>query len=895
MEIYLGMTYSPNAFIDIKTRHGVFFDSEVVGVDGFVRILELYYGLHYDDISESDREAAYYKAMNGVMAKSENILTASWNTNSLGVSNACLRWRDALVSVGWNAEMTCPSERLEVLAQVENDFHCPALADRLQQIIKMSKESNPLPDGSTIHVGAYSADQVSPQMADLLHNLEVKGTSVIYEQSSPVASNATNLHLVQQTLLHSGKADKNRLNLCKNDDSLEILEFETEMDALRYILTRDSDMFDLYINNDSKLMDNVQRMLGQPTSGSSMNAANPQIVQLFRLGLNLFEPPMNIRNLISWLLLPLHPLKAKLRYKLVRAILSTGGYQNEEYNKVISDYLESIENAKERQRAEESIRLYIPSPDENGTRKETLLGFVSSLGTWCSQMARLDDMADIRRMQLAKVSGLFASLYSIIESSAKDSIPFSELECWASALYSSSDFPLYECQSGSRWVCGTTDIADDVNDCIWMDCYNYIPQEQPTAFLNDSEREALGKSGCRFWDVNDYNKSSFIEQIRPLLKSRYKLVIVNVKTCKGNPTTKHPLMLMLEQMFGDDIKAIVKQPKVERKKEHKIKPVENYEDSGELQINHTDLIAFPQNESYTSLDNIIQYPLDYMLDRVVHFHERSSTELDEVRTAKGNVAHAVIERLFKGNAEDIRKALTNRYENVLQETIKERGGILLLRENIIELRMFRNNLLENLRSLLNIIKANNLTTISQEKHLNGNIGLLEGDADPEINSYIDMVLQTEAGGLVVFDFKWTSSKSWHKNLLEKNASVQLALYKYMIELTMKQSVEATAYFTMPRHQMFTTSERLKGDDVVLVQPTDISPLLPTIINSYRFRRQQLESGLIEFDDCMVIDSTPYGEKTGELNLVPLESDYNDDTIHAANPYSNYNCFKGGLK
>lgn len=284
-----------------------------------------------------------------------------------------------------------------------------------------------------------------------------------------------------------------------------------------------------------------------------------------------------------------------------------------------------------------------------------------------------------------------------------------------------------------------------------------------------------------------------------------------------------------------------------------------------------------------------------MLDRVVHFHERSSTELDEVGTVKGNVAHAVIERLFKGNAEDIEKVLTNQYENVLQEVTKEKGGILLLRENTVELRLFHDNLLENLHSLLRIIKANNLTALSREQYIGGNIGLLDGDNDPKVNGFIDMLLEDRDGNIVIFDFKWTSSKTWHKKLLEENASIQLAIYKHMIELTMKRNVAATAYFTMPYHQMFTTSERLRGDDVVIVQPTDTSPLLPKIVNSYRFRRQQLESGLIECADGMPISETPYGEKTDELSLVPLKPDYQDSTIHAANPYSNYNCFKGGLK
>jgi len=315
MLLYFGLDYSSNAYVDLDKRKNVLFNAEVVGLEGLLRTLELYYGLHHEGISESDRQAEYFKAMHEVMNKGKNILSASWETNSLGVSNACLKWRDALVFAGWKADMPQPSERLEVLAQVERGFHCPSAADRMQSILTLSREYNPLPEESEIHVAAQSESNLPPQLVELLGNLEKTGTKIVYEDLTPISSSASNLNKVQHLILEGNNGKQ--LSFAEGDNSFEVWHFPTDLDACRYIVTEDPKEFNLYINNGGKLFDNVQRMMGQPTSGSSMTSANPQIVQLFRLGLNLFEYPMNIRNMISWLLLPLHPLKAKLRYPLV--------------------------------------------------------------------------------------------------------------------------------------------------------------------------------------------------------------------------------------------------------------------------------------------------------------------------------------------------------------------------------------------------------------------------------------------------------------------------------------------------------------------------------------------------------------------------------------------------
>jgi len=892
MQLYFGLNYSSNAYIDLDKRKNVLFNAEVVGLEGLLRNLELYYGLHYENLSESDRQAEYFKAMHEVMDKGRNILSKSWETNSLGVSNACLKWRDALISTGWNPIMKQPSERLEVLAQTEQGFHCPSAADRIHAVLALSRKYNPLPEGSEIHVAAPSETHLPPQLAELFANLKKNGAKIVYEDLKPIAPQTTNLNKVQQLILDGTKAKQ--LSLAEGDSSFEIWHFPTELEAYRYIVTENPKEFNLYINNDGKLFDNVQRMMGQPTSGSSMTSANPQIVQLFRLGLNLFEHPMNIRNMISWLLLPLHPLKAKLRYPLVRKIIETGGIQNEEFKTAIDAYLDSIEDKNERERIKSQIQLYIPLPDQDSVKKTALLTFVRSLGSWSSQMSAMDAMEPIKRAQIAKVANLCDSLTTIIEDCDKEQISFKEIEGWARSLYSSSDFALHDNQAGSRWVVGADDIADDADSCLWTDCYNYESKDLKISFLNTDEQMHLAETGCQFWDVNGFNKASNLSELRPILKCQNRMVVVTVDRVNGERANKHPLLLLLEQTFKEGLANVTKEPTINRKMEKAVKQVDNYDGTYELKIENASRIKMPETESYTSLDKLIQYPLDYVFDRILHFRDRASNELSDIQTVKGNVAHAVIEELFEGTSAEIGNALKNNYEQVLASVIQEKGAVLLLKENTIECRMFHDQLLENLQTLLDIITANKLTVVSREQRVCDHIGLLPTH-DPEVKGFIDMVLQNESGEIVVFDFKWTSSSSWHKKLLENNSSVQLALYKHLIEKAENKNVAATAYFTMPRHKLFTVNKELQGKDVVHIEPVNNDSLLEKLINSYRFRRNQLEHGIIENGEGATIEELVYGQKTQELNLVPLTPDHDNEEMHDMNKFSNYSCFKNVLK
>lgn len=898
MEIYFGLNYTNNAFVNLKAHGGICLDHTVVNLEGLLNLLELHLGIHYEEISTTDRQAAYYAAFRKVMAKGKNILMDSWEKNGLGVSNECLKWRDDLRANGWRAKMQQPSKRLEVLAEVEEYFQAPAVGDRLEYILPLLLQQNPFPPKSRILVSVQDVNGLSPTIVQLLNNLKATGTEIVYESDTVLAPAGSNLSRVQKLIISNESED----TLKENDSSFQIWKFATELDATRYIASQPKDDFNVYVTADGKLLDNVQRMLQQPTSGNSITNDHPQIAQLFKLGLSLFEYPFNIRNLISWLLMPIHPIKSELRRSLVKVLLNTGGYKNEEYKEAIDSYRRKIQDEAEDDdqadasvtKLDHSLEIFIPTPEVEGVDKQTLLIFINSLNNWCRMMSNLEEMSPINRSQLTKVAGLCKSLASIVEEEADDAIiPFRKLEGWTSALYSSTNFVIYGCQAGSRWTVAAADIVEATDKILWTDCYNSSTTVLTTDFLNKVEKQALTKQGCKFCDETTFNETMMRAMLRPILKCKKQLVLIVTHTSKGNVVAKHPLLIRLEQVFSKSLSSVCVYPDNQKVEKKTIKYVDNHTEDIEVNIKNKQLIEMPTTESYSSLENLIQYPLDYVMDRILKLRDRSSAEMDAVATVKGIVAHAVIERLFKGSAQDIEANIASHFTESLQRMTEEKGAILLLQENILEWRLFCDQLKECLDALLQIIRTNGLTVVGREHQVSKNIGLMKDKMlDPTVNGFVDMTLKNQQGEIFVFDFKWTSSRKYHKGLLEKNDSMQLSLYEYLISLESDKPVVATAYFTMPWHKLFTTSARIaKGVHVEHITPANEDALLLKIKNSYRYRREQLLQGIIENAEGCLLEDVPYVEDQEEKRLVPLSPDYNDENLHSINGFSNYSCFK----
>lgn len=65
----------------------------------------------------------------------------------------------------------------------------------------------------------------------------------------------------------------------------------------------------------------------------------PQITQLLSIGLGILASPMDLKNMVEWLNVPLSPLKSGLRNSLEKSIARKGGYYNEKCRGIIESFI----------------------------------------------------------------------------------------------------------------------------------------------------------------------------------------------------------------------------------------------------------------------------------------------------------------------------------------------------------------------------------------------------------------------------------------------------------------------------------------------------------------------------------------------------------------------------
>lgn len=171
---------------------------------------------------------------------------------------------------------------------------------------------------------------------------------------------------------------------------------------------------DVWIDSDTKLLDNYLRLEGKPTTGSTVYQCMPQISQLFVIGLSLFSKPLNVNMLLEWLYAPLSPVSRTLVRWLSPRIVAKGGYLNDECKEVIKKYLDgeydwfeegtseekkkSIE--KDRKRKENMLKnfLYFFEEDKGYTESDSnevnfnkLHDFTEALNKWAKQQMMISD------------------------------------------------------------------------------------------------------------------------------------------------------------------------------------------------------------------------------------------------------------------------------------------------------------------------------------------------------------------------------------------------------------------------------------------------------------------------------------------------------------------------
>ena len=902
---YQGFTY-----LNLKDQdNNLALDVIVNNTAGLLDCLELYAGKHIECLNSKQRIAHYYSAMYDYTEKHpRHKLADSFRLDGLGTAKTCLFWRDLLVEAGWNGQASKASDRMEVLCEVEKSFNCPGTGERIHYLISYINNGCSLPPDLTIELGCPE-DCLSPSIKALFNALRERKVEIRMPQNE--ICDGSNLSLVRQLVCGQ---NQNTLTLQQDDHSFRIYKFKQRQDALNWLTLQSADSYDVWIDSDNKDFDNTLRLSGQPVSGSTMKDVLPQVSQLLVIGLNLFPQPLNIHFLLEWLHAPDSPLESKFRRPLAEAIIDSGGYYNKKCEEVIDNYLkgkydswkegiteeEKQEIIKSRKRKRyNAIRRFLPSMDKptdvlslnDNVNKESVYKFVRLILSW-SKNRMFQDIDESEKRQLSTIKEQADALLLLLEKQTQDEIPFAIVQGWINSLYEKQDCPLYDAEQNCRCIIASPALlADKADSTIWCDFYGGAMLPASYSFLSQNEIDVLTEEGVSLWNAADERRyNAYLQQI-PFIMTSDRLSLVVVERDGSTVLPKHPLMILLEQSISN-LDIVIEEPQIADQNYSESKLVDNsLHDAIYLEIKNTDKLKWRDHESATSLDNLIQNPFDYSLQYLMGIQDDGVSKMEQLDRTQGEVAHAVIASLFykKGETNDpetILQRVSVDYDTAFSDALLEKGAILLLRENRVDIKIMKDRLRNAIDTLLDIMRSNKLHVVDCEKEI---LRGLQFEGDPDIKGYVDMILGDDNDNLYVFDFKWTTSKNHYPELLKKNGSLQLALYKEMVKLELGREVVATAYYLMPENCLYSISS-FNGDHTTKLEEEENvgKDLFLQVKNSYKYRLQQIMNGKIELGEGQTTDKLQYVSDTTDENLMPLRK---RDGVKETNIFSNYKCFK----
>ncbi len=919
MKILFSPEYKGHVFLGLNEERKHLMDTMVCDTIGLIGMLEMRMGIHVDEQPSHYRTVQYFKAMSEYMkANPGNALEASFILSGLSTAEQALRWRDSLKLDKWDFKSSSSeSGRLNVLAGVERLFECPGMADRIDNIlIYINKEK----EGAFNDLQLILPCEISllhPAVQQLIGAMMAHGAKTsITEWSRREANN--NLSIVA-SLLQSASSGNTCLDT--SDQSFLIYQFPDEKSANEYLALKGDELgADVWINGNNKSMDNWLRMMGKPTMGSVMSESAPPLLQLFVLGIDMMKEPLNIQSLISWLYAPMQPFGTYFGGILAEAIIAEGGYRNEKIQSIVAKYiageytyhdpetekdLSEIEiakrNEKEQKEREQLVNTYLPTFD---AQEEKMLDvvrlktYLNSLSDWArsrSHLLRETPNNDGWCSQLESLAQMCDTFVLLLETAAiSDKVESKQVDSWISTLYKGEAFMQYTAQAGSRELIDSpSKMAALSGQTIWMNFSGGESQHLDCSFLYPTEREQI-KDMPRAWDEDKEICYHQQMQLLPFKMTDKQLILVVTERKDGEPTPLHPLMIRLKSQVKN-LQDFIIRPNLLDEKTEDVRLIRNNNIRSLISFDHADKLKWPDHLSPTAISTLVEYPFDYMMERMLNIVSTGPSSIKDIKTTKGTVAHAVIESLFAPRkeeknckAEEITQRINIEFDEQVRRNIEACGAILYLPENRLEAELLKEQLRKCLDVLLEIIKDNRLAVTGCEHRVTKDMGLLPNDRGWDMIGFIDMTLEDENHHPVVFDFKWTSSKTYYRDLLIANRSTQLELYRTMLSAEKRDAVERTAYFLMPEGHLY-SKEKFVGIHCTQLTPENQENIVEQLRQSFFYRQEQLKSGHVEVGEGFPISMLDYHKDTEEKNLFPLSTD--ETGAEKENIFSNYKLFK----
>jgi len=897
MTLYFNPYYDSSVFL---TSMDCGLGKEYVGKEGLLSELELRAGLTIKQEDNTERVICYMRAMQDAIADARKTGGAlffedSFSRDDFGTASLLLRWRDALVKVDWRGNAIGNSEKIEGLSKIEAHFNCPGTADRWRTIISEVAMRPILRPTDRIMVQCDRKD-LEPLFEYLFEAINSHYSTPVVEFHPRVSS-------------HMG------LNDMAGYIS-RILSFKNEYEAHEWIASQNLACEDVVAEADQAILSDMLYTLGKPLIGASDEGIGA-VMRLLPLGISLFSNPVDITVLQAYLQSPRTPLNKlhlevtdaagakhyiSVTRKLFDHICKNGGfgsqwqelidaaefdYSGASLSKADIDFARSFINMWE-------LGRHLPAGEAS---VKDVTDFITNMSTWAGNNIIPDSDLKAQFMALQRYCSFMLHLLSGWSGAT---IPVDKLTKWATHVCEPINISSDYARLGSMNVVGSLgDIYSSPVRLIWYAATtdNTCPYEYD--FLSRSEIRDLTAHYVLVPDKELMARLDKAYRKEGLIRS-HDITIVTCERISGVETVQSAL---LAEFTSKPLSIpVTSGPVIAKTATGTVNT-----DTGKKAIHYFNpaiLKGFARKrESYSSINTLIQSPLDYLLDYFKKYGQYGIDEVDDVPTTEGTMAHCYIETLGAlcgNNPAAMMAKHKSDFDTLLDGIISEKGLILCLEENRLEEQSFRVGLRESIDVLLGIIIGNNLVIEGFEYEITAGIKPI-GD----IYAKIDCLLSDPSDGkAVIFDFKWNSGLTYQRKI-EDNRELQLAVYRKVIETggvhpdasgtivnVPGRDVKFIGYYAIPRKTLFTPDNSLAPNAAIVeVRQENSRDIFKMACDGYVYRWAQLRRGELEEAEGLSLEDLDYVQ---DLSLYDLDADYDNNALKAR-AYGDKNItLKGGL-
>lgn len=841
-----------------------------VGNNELLEQLQLRAGRHMTMKSDVEREANYHNAM--VHHLHDTIFEKAAEVDPFGVASKLMHWRDALIMAGWDGKCEDTSAtKISVLADIEDDFQAQGAADCWKMICDTYR------DGVVLN-GSIECIMVECPWSEI-----------------PYLIRETLLALKTQGVEIRETIEKAALDNLSEEGRIRLVEFDDVNEAYEWFATIETMPQNCaVINRDNVRLNHTLYTWDKPQVHASLMDSNPQLLQLFKLSMSIYSRPLNIQNLLSYLMLPLSPIPSRLRRKLARLLLEKGGFgdkQIREDGKTRDDWDEAIEtfeflgkddndSPQAKGKAKANKMPYLSPIRKNydcSIKKAEIIDYIGNMKRWILGLFADKDMPTEMNAQLHELNIYFLSLETSLLS-CPEHIQYEDIEKLMLQIYRPMNYSLQAAETGSyNVISDIRALAIGADTLLWLDCQDEQLETDPYDFLSKVEKDYLTGHGCTIPDFAEHLKTCRMERLR-MISACKDIILVRSKFDGTSRLGEHSIIAEVRQAY----KAADKEWKAVDKDEcFKSQPKDMVEDDVErmqpvlaLELGSIDYAG--RKESNSSLDTLINLPFNYVMQYVAKLPKPGEDQLSNTFVTKGLVAHNFFEHIIKdtnGDLNEMRRLTEEEFEERTENAIEATGLMLRMSENASDLTVFRRQMKDSMLSLIEIMERKGWTPEGVEIELPADCNdPLHLDTIGNFGARIDFLCK-QGDSYIIIDFKWSYGKKYEKNL-EENTAIQLELYRKSILATHPdKEVLGVGYYLMPKLQLFTTDiEEIDGSKLIKkVTKEDESDLFKKIQNSYLFRMAELKRGHIEEAETMdIMDcKDSYYAHTADKNLCPL--------------------------